>query len=146
MLNSSIESVTITSTPSKSAISMNEITAKKRLSSKKKFYKVTKDFLLKYNFKPVYEINKEWLHSVYRFQNYLIKLGHWAEKIDFRDFHYYARIIFVCHDKNGNYEYEEIFDADLGTKYSDNCRYLEFGFDKYFSFFELLKTTAGYSN
>lgn len=145
MLNSYIEKVTLTSSLSQKAMCMNELTVKKRLSSRNNFNKLTKDFLLKYNFKPVYETNKEWIYSVYRFQNYLIKVGEWAEKIDFRDFRYYARIIFVCHDKNGNYEYEEMFDADLGTKYSGN-RYVEFGIDKYFSLFELLETTAGYDN
>lgn len=144
MLNSCIEKVTITSSPSRRAIPMNELTIKERIFSRKKFHKVTRDFLSKYNFKPVYEVNKDWLHSVYRFQNYLIKIGNYDERIDFRDFRYYARIIFVSHDKNGNYEYEEMFDADLGTKYSDKSRYVEFGIDKYFSFFELLETTAGY--
>lgn len=143
MLNSCIEKVTITSSQSHKAFCINELTVKKRLSSRSKFNKLTKDFLLKYNFKPVYEKNKGLIFSVYGFYNYLIKVGEWAQKIDFRDFRYYACIIFVCHDKSGNYEYEEMFEADLGTKYSSN-RYVEFFNDKYFNFFKLLETTAGY--
>lgn len=144
MLNWAIERVSITDSPTRSAMRVNEITAKDRIYSMNKFYRVTKDFLSKYNFKPVYKINDEWLHSVYRFQNYLIKVGDLCEKIDFFDFHHYARVIFCCYDKNGNYMYEEMFDADLNTTNSGKCRFLEFSFDKYFDLFELLETTDCY--